>query len=96
MISNLLPLSPYENAPHYQNGYKFGTTITDGQCGSDGASSGAEWRETFKKGLSFRDVSKKLEAGAPLWSCDGDWVKERFAWAEEYPGVGCPEPEEDC
>ena len=52
---------------------------------------GVEWREAYEKGLPFRNFSRKLESGASLWSYDGDWVKEHFAWAEKYPGLGCPE-----
>jgi len=52
---------------------------------------GKDWREAYEKGLPFRDFSRKLASGASFWEYDGDWVKERFTWAANHPGVGYPE-----
>jgi hypothetical protein len=58
---------------------------------TDYHSVGKDWREAYEKGLPFRDFSRKLASSASFWEYDGDWAKQRFAWAANHPGIGYPE-----
>jgi len=75
---------------------RVGLKATDRRCGPFSCGKqvtirvDADWLEAYTKGFAFRDFSRKLAAGASLWSYDGDWVNERFSWSEKHPGLGYP------
>ena len=57
---------------------------------------GGEWIEAYEKGRAFRKFVYRLDTEAIGWrqKSFGLWVEDKFEWAKDNPGVGCPHPDE--